>query len=236
MVYQSTYAKEYLIAWWILALMAFFLWYRNSGIDRVVAALVFTFGLLQLLNYGAYSGTSVNQTARAIFVSLWLQCLVLAVGVYIFLSATGASMLYLMSLILLTAYTIFFLISIFYVLWTGILCNERSRRPCKKFTCVNNDINTVSSWDSLLGWSSIIYVIGLSLPLFLLVLYFNTSQFTIWLLFAYILVMCVFILWATFSKTSSNTRQTTSVTSLTWTYILLGFAFLVWLLGYFWIS
>ena len=237
MVYKSSYAKEYLIAWWILALMAFFLWYRNTGIDRVVAALVFMFGILQLLNYGAYSGTNVNQTARAIFLTLWLQCLVLAVAVYIFLSSVNSAyMLTLFALIILVVYVVFFLIAIFYVLWISISHSNRSRRSALKFSPRNNDIDTVSSWANLLGWSSVLYVIGLALPIILLILYYNTSQFTIWLLAAYMVAMCVFILWATFANTGEKTKRSTAVTSLSWTYIVLGFTFLVWMLGYFWVS
>ena len=78
-------AKASISSWWILAFMSLFLWYRNENYDRALSAFVFTLGLIQLIEFGIHSGANPYQSGRAIFITLWLQCLVLAIGVFVFI-------------------------------------------------------------------------------------------------------------------------------------------------------
>ena len=80
-------AKASITSWWILALMSLFLWYRNEKYDRALSVFVFTLGLVQLIEYGIHSGTDPHQSGRALYITLWLQCLVLAIGVFIFINS-----------------------------------------------------------------------------------------------------------------------------------------------------
>ena len=70
----------------ILALMSLFLWYRNQRYDRALSVFIFTLAMVQLIEYGIHSGADPEQSGRALFITLWLQCLVLAIGVYIFIN------------------------------------------------------------------------------------------------------------------------------------------------------
>jgi len=85
---MSWNAKSSIVSWWILALMSLFLWYRNEKYDRALSVFIFTIGLVQLIEYGIHSGTDPTQSGRALFIILWLQCLVLAIGVFIFIKSS----------------------------------------------------------------------------------------------------------------------------------------------------
>lgn len=81
-------AKASVTAWWILAMMSLFLWYRNEKYDRALAIFIFTLGIIQLIEYGIHSGADPDQSGRALFITLWLQCLVLTIGVFVFITSS----------------------------------------------------------------------------------------------------------------------------------------------------
>lgn len=76
-------AKENLTTWWIFAFIALLLWYRNIYYDRIIALLLVTLALVQVVEYAIYSGANPQQAGKTLFITLWVQCLILAVGVHL---------------------------------------------------------------------------------------------------------------------------------------------------------
>jgi hypothetical protein len=88
---MSCTGKSSVTAFWILLMMSLFLWYRNERYDRTLSVFVFTLGIIQLIEYGVQSGANPNQSGRMLFITLWLQCLVLAIGIFIFITGSPNS-------------------------------------------------------------------------------------------------------------------------------------------------
>ena len=68
--------------WWLLCLLAVFLWYRNNSYDRIFAPIILLLGVIQLCVFGVYSGGNMNQGGIAIYLAMWIQPLILAIGMY----------------------------------------------------------------------------------------------------------------------------------------------------------
>lgn len=73
---------SFLSSWFLLCLLAFFLWYRNIGYDRIYSPLVFVMAIMLLIVYGTYAGGNTEQAGSAIFLAVWLQPIILAIAVY----------------------------------------------------------------------------------------------------------------------------------------------------------
>ena len=84
----GTQAKTCLVAWWVAAIISFLLWYRNYTYDRIIAAVVFILGLIQLVQYGCYSLMNPVVAGRITAVLIYLLVIVLLVGVLIYTGAT----------------------------------------------------------------------------------------------------------------------------------------------------
>lgn len=84
----GTQAKTCLIAWWVAAIISFLLWYRNYTYDRIIAAVVFILGLIQLVQYGCYSLMNPIVAGRITAVLIYLLVIVLLIGVLIYTGAT----------------------------------------------------------------------------------------------------------------------------------------------------
>lgn len=76
--------KNSLLAWWILCILAIFLWCRNYKYDRVMSTLAFTIALIQLTEYGIYNNMNIRQGGKLIFMLVWLIVLILALSVLIY--------------------------------------------------------------------------------------------------------------------------------------------------------
>lgn len=73
---------SFISCWFILCLLAIFLWYRNLPYDRIYSPIVFLLALIQLFIFGVYTGGSKNQAGTAVFLAVWIQPVVLAIAVY----------------------------------------------------------------------------------------------------------------------------------------------------------
>jgi len=79
---QGSLSKIYLTAWWLLAILALLLWYRNGPYERPLAVLIFTLALLPLLWYGICNHVKPQQAAQLLVLILCLQVVGWTAAVY----------------------------------------------------------------------------------------------------------------------------------------------------------
>lgn len=210
-------AKTSIISWWILAMMALFLWYRNEKYDRALSIFVFTLGLIQLIEYGIYSGTDPRQSGRTLFITLWLQCLVLAIGVFIFINGSIDSDS--PSTTQNIAHTIagwnLFLFSIVFVI--ALIFSFISNSDFYGGQDIAGNIEWSRNGKSLLGHWGWLYMIGIFVPLLLIFGFYMWADIGIAVLIIYGILAVAYVL---------NNYQMTSLN-----YLSVGFAFLAWVLG-----
>lgn len=149
-------AKNHLIVWWVLAILSLFLWYRNILYDRIIAIFIFFVGLVELIQYGIESGASINTSNKVIFILLWSQCLILAVGLYIFLKDDENNFYKIITLLNLIIFAIIFLFAVLFII------------------IANPDFS--NNQGNLLGYFNVIYIIGIILPLIILFSYYEFSN------------------------------------------------------------
>lgn len=77
-------AKEKLCTWWIFILIVLLLWYRNVKYDRVLSIFLFTLAIIQLVEYAIYCGANPQQCGQTLYMTLFAQCWILAIGVFLF--------------------------------------------------------------------------------------------------------------------------------------------------------
>lgn len=214
-------AKSSITSWWILALISLFLWYRNIKYDRALAIFVFTLGLTQLIEYGIHSGTDPHQSVRALYITLWLQCLVLAISVYILIKSSTDNETATLSENVI--YTIagwnMFLFAIIFII-TLVLCFTSD-----SIFSVSTDDSGFLSWYmsgntimSKWGW---LYFLGILIPLLLLFGFYTWANLGIAVLILYVILSAVYAL-VNYSPTSFGS---------VWSYLSIGFAFLAWLVN-----
>lgn len=210
-------AKSSITSWWILALMSLFLWYRNEKYDRALSTFVFTLGLIQLIEYGVHSGASLQQAGQAVFLTLWLQCLVLAIGVFLLTKGhsenTTHTVIGIISGWNLFLYAIIFVIALLYT-----FVSEST------FTANINIFGQVEWFrnnGSLLGNSAILYIIGIFVPLFLIFGYYLWADLNIAILLLYGILSAGYVI----------ANYPINAFSSVWCYLAVGFAFLSWFLG-----
>jgi len=212
-------AKASVSSWWILAMLSLFLWYRNEKYDRALSIFVLTLGLVQLIEYGIHSGADPQQSGQALFITLWLQCLVLAIGVYIFID--GMVDPNTTTLTENVVHTIagwnLFLFSIVFVIFLVLSFTSQDF-----FSATPNDLGHISWYrnnTSLLGNWGWLYIIGIFLPLFLIFAYYLWADIGIAVLIIYGALSAAYVL--------LNYESFTNM----WCYLGIGFAFLAWFIG-----
>lgn len=211
-------AKSSILAWWILALIAILLWYRNQEFDRAVAVFIFIVGLIQLIEYGVRSGADSKQSGSAIFVLLWLQTIVLAIGTYIFLKSNEieeTKIYTTLSAYNLAAFAIVFIVALFYLFFAGSKIQAKLAES-GHVDWSNNGSSILGNW----GW---LYVAGLFIPFILILGYYDWANLGVMLLILYGLASAAYVL------TSFPPEAFGSM----WCYLAIGFAFLVWFIGIF---
>lgn len=214
-------AKASVTSWWILALMSLFLWYRNERYDRALSIFVFTLGLIQLIEYGIHSGADPQQSGRALYITLWLQCLVLAIGVFIFINDAKDS--HNPSITENIVHTIagwnLFLFSFIFVValvltFTSDSTFSGAPGPSGHIEWYMNDHPLMSGW----GW---LYLIGVFVPLILILAFYAWTDIGTAVLIIYGILSAAYVL----SNYPSNAF------SSMWCYLAVGFAFLAWFVG-----
>ena len=207
---------SFISCWFVLCLLAIFLWYRNLPYDRIYSPIVFLLALIQLFVFGVYTGGNTNQAGIAVFLAVWIQPAVLAIAVYsYFYNYEGSSKVYRR----IAGWSIILAIFIFLVAILSLyFCN------CKYFvvpttegdvwTCVTSTDTT--SMFYYWGW---LYTIMMS---FYLLLLLGASGWKDWKL-----ILVLIILWAvvTYFKFGNN--------SITSGYIFCLVAFVIWFIGAF---
>ena len=214
-------AKASITSWWILAMMALFLWYRNEKYDRALSIFVFTLGLVQLLEYGIHSGADPNHSGRALFITLWLQCLVLAIGVFIFINDSKnqhnptmtENIVHTIAGWNLFLFSIIFVISLIFSFASD---NTFSGAPGSSghIEWYMNDGHLLGKW----GW---LYIVGIFVPLFLIFAYYMWADVQI----------AVLIIYGTLSAAYVLSNYPLNAFSSMWCYLSIGFAFLAFFLG-----
>lgn len=223
---MCTTAKESLSAWWILCFMTLFLWYRNNTYDRALSCFIFTLGLVQLIEYGIHSGADPSQSARALFLILWLQCLVLAIGVFLFIKSDtnpkkndvvdvndGAVLI--ISGWNLLLYAIIFIVGLGWSFYADE--NNFDSKTNEDFGCVEWSMNG----GSILGNWWILYIFGIFCPLILLFAHYQWSCMPLAILIGYGLLSAGYV---------ANKYPPHALASM-WCYLGIGFAFLAWYIG-----
>lgn len=207
-------SKSAISAWWILALLSLFLWYRNErGIDRALAVFVFTLGIFQLIEYGIQSGADPAQSGRALFITLWLQCLVLAIGVWIFIHDTNERTTLTQNIIhTIAGWNLILFGIVFVVVLVVTFTHSAEFRATPEAWTVQNR-PAMDRW----GW---LYAIGIFVPLILLFGYYMWADIAMATLIIYSGLAAALFLY----HSGSGSR-------VVWSYISVGFACLAWCVG-----
>lgn len=201
--------------------MALFLWYRNEKYDRALAVFVFTLGLIQLIEYGIHSGTDPNQSGRALFITLWLQCLVLAIGVFIFINdardtmnpTTTEKVVHTIAGWNLFLFAIVFVIALIMSFTSGASFSG-APGPSGHIEWYMNGGPLLGQW----GW---LYLIGIFVPLILIFAFYMWADIEI----------AILILYGALTATYVMANYSSNAFSSMWCYFTVGFAFLAWFLG-----
>jgi drug/metabolite transporter superfamily protein YnfA len=207
--------KTSISSWWILAMMSLFLWYRNERFDRALSVFCFTLGIVQLIEYGIASGTDPHQSGRALFITLWLQCLVLAIGVYVFIQSDRDRADESVSII--AGWNMFLFAIIFVVAMVLSITGGWS------FTgnmTQDNNIEWHTNNSSILGNFGWLYLMGIFVPLLLLLAHYSWSDIST-------AILIVYGASAALCMINSNSDSFGDL----WCYLTTGFAFLAWFLA-----
>lgn len=214
-------AKASITSWWILALMSLFLWYRNEKYDRALSVFVFTLGIIQLIEYGIYSGTDPHQSGRALYITLWLQCLVLAIGVFIFINSTkdvdnpsiNENVINTIAGWNLFLFAIIFIVTLVLSFTSGSTFSGAAG-PSGHIEWYMNGEPMLGKW----GW---LYLIGVLIPLLLIFAYYMWADVGIAILILYGILSAAYVL----------VNYPPAAFSSMWCYLAVGFAFLAWFVG-----
>lgn len=111
-------SKLYLIEFILLVILSILLWYRSKTYDRIMAVFLFIMALIKLTEYGFLNGADPNQSARMIYILLWLQIVFYAFSIWFFLQTSmKPKSLYLtnLSLFLFIIFLVIFVTSMFFI-------------------------------------------------------------------------------------------------------------------------
>jgi hypothetical protein len=200
--------KESLFALIILVVISILLFIRNIGYDRLYAALFLVVSLIQVVEYLFHAHKiSSNTGGKLIFLILWLQVVVLAIGLQIYFATTFTA-------VWAVIFILVFVGALYYASFT-------------KFKVSTEFGHLVWSKDgkcgNILGNYGILYLIGLFVP-FLIIQYYNGWRNTgVWILFIALILSYIFV----------RMFYPKLVFSSLWCYSAVGIAFVAWLIGAF---
>lgn len=224
----GTHAKTCLIAWWVAAIISFLLWYRNYTYDRIIAAVVFILGLIQLVQYGCYSLMNPVVAGRITAILIYLLVIVLLIGVLIYTGAT--------TLIIITAVICF----MFGLLLFDIYFNHRDfrtftpsvegeadvRRPIVS-TYTGNGVQWLQGdGGPMFNIVEItLFIVGVVIAWFYLMSYYNWKDVGLYLIAIYIIIVAIYAEALSHEKIEHSGSRTLQ-------YII-GIILIVWLVGVF---
>ena len=175
-----SWCKRFLVDWWLLIFISFLLWYRNKDYDRVISIFIIMVAIINLVEYGVFSGMSETEAGKWIYITLWVQILALAISCHVYVQET------------ITAIYLFViaLVSIIFIIY-GFFSND--------IFIVNSEGWFNKSSDIFLGSWWWIYVLGLIIPVLLIAYYKNPSILILIfygiLIGVYIMFVCPEPLW-----------------------------------------
>lgn len=198
--------KSSLLAWWLVLIIAIFLWYRNYQYDRIISAIAVVLGLFQLIEYGIFNHMDSRQGGKLIFSVLWLLLLIFAIGTLLIVKNEIALIwLIIISTVFLFANIYAFTSDSFNI----IICNDY-------LIWTKEDLGILDG----LEW---IYILGIIVPFVLLLTYYNWEDFGLYAIIIY-LVTSFLIIWYIFGS---------KLLGSLWVYSLIGMVMLVWFIGMF---
>lgn len=200
--------KESASAFILLVVVSILLFIRNNGYDRLLAVLFFVISLIQVTEYLFHSGIiSADEGGRMIYLTLWLQVAVLAIGLEVHFH---------------TNFTKFWaaIFSLIFIIALGYSCT-------KEFNVTREYGHLVWTKENengnILGLPAILYMMGLFLPFFIIQYYENWSNIPMWIVLA-ALILSFLLVSMIYPKL---------VFSSLWCYSSVGVLFVAWLVGAF---
>lgn len=210
-------AKDSISSWWVLLFVALMLWYRNGGYDRVLSIFLVILAIVQLIEYAIYSGANTQQSARALYISLWVQCLALIIGVYIFVKYCSSersignpvvSVAAISLIVFVIAFIVLIIIAAIYYNFESDVSN-------------NGVISYYINGEPMLQYLFLPYIIGLIVPLAILLINESHYDVGLMLIIGYILICGIYI---------AYTYPPQSFTG-SWSYLTVGLGFIIWFVG-----
>lgn len=212
--------KNSFAGWWICIFLAFLLWYRNNGSDRIFGSIFFVVGFLQLIDYGVKGGMNRSHAGKLVYLSLWLVCLVVSVAVYIYTksSIVGAMAIFFLIIFVIASITVF-------TPSIGSLNPGYSPRVAEYhggfYDWILEPVNpTVKPTIPILGSYSWLWALGIIIPSLVLVYYTKDASLMLLLIFA----LATYIICKIISPQS---------TASVWAYTSILILFFAWGIGMF---
>lgn len=197
-------AKESAIAF---SVMIFII--RNEQYDRILASLLIVVSLVQLVEYFYHMKELCSDEAgRLLFIILWLQVAVLAFTVYLWFETTLTSWWCII-------FVAIFLITLYYAFTVSFSVTQESghlvwTKDCEKGTILGS-------------YLTIIYLVGLIGPLFIILYYNQWKNVGMWIILGVVLLTILFTRWL----------YPSIVFPSMWCYSAIAIAFTMYLVGAF---
>lgn len=202
-------ARSSFMAFWLLMTIAVLLWYRNERHDRAISPFLAAVAGIQLIEYGIHRGFLESDVAgKLLYLILWVQVFLFAIGVYFHNRDAPSKFNALL-------YTGILITVIVFILTTGD--RFTAKKGCSGHLEWNHSGNTI------LGYWSWLYVLGLFIPLLLLLANRQWHDGGLWILLTTLFASCVVV---------ALLYPGLQFPSL-WCYSAVAFAFVAWLIGAF---
>jgi hypothetical protein len=202
-------SKESLLAGSILIGISIALYIRNGLYDRIIALLFIVISMVQFVELLFHTKNILSKNAgRALYIILWLECLVLACGLYYHFETN-------LTLIWMSVFTVVFIIAVIYAFNTKFTVTKQYGH------LVWSQANT--STVTILGNYRWVYLAGIFLPFIIIQYYSNWKDWSMWILFSVIVLSALVV---------SRVYPDVSFSSM-WCYSATTIIFTAWLIGAF---
>ena len=198
--------KESISAFILLVVVSVLLFFRDNGYDRLICALFLVISLIQFTEFLLHAGCiSPDTGGRLIYLILWLQVTVFAIGLEVEFHTTFTKCW-------AAIFSLIFIIALYHSFDRKFDVSQEYGHLV--WTKENENGN-------ILGPSAILYMIGLFIPFFIIQYYNNWSNIPIWIILA-ALILSFLLVRIFYPKL---------VFSSLWCYSAIGVLFVAWLVG-----
>jgi len=199
----------------LIAIVSLFLFYRNTEYDRAIAVFSMAFALIQAIEAGVHAGANPQQAGQLLYLALWLQPIILSIGVYVYITSSNGESSYntvvtQFALWTMIAFAIVFVLAIINSFSSGNNFHA-SIGESGHIEWKNGDMNFLGDY----GW---LYLVGIFLPLIIIFAHLEFADIGIAVLILYGVLSAAYVL---------ATYPSSAFTSL-WCYYAIGFVFLAW--------